>query len=115
MDGMGAVRTSIRRETMKKEFEQLAAELKKRGVEAEFHDDSLHVKDRAGSAEGIIKNVGSKLGVEYVLDRKACSPSCPVCQGHSPIVRVAGFSAYFTDMHKEVQDQIIARTQQRLV
>lgn len=30
------------------------------------------------------------------------------------VVRVAGFSAYFTDMHKEVQDQIIARTKQRL-
>ncbi len=30
------------------------------------------------------------------------------------IVRVAGFSAYFVDMNKEVQDQIIARTQQRL-
>ena len=32
----------------------------------------------------------------------------------SLVVRVAGFSAYFTDMHKEVQDQIIARTKQRL-
>ena len=32
----------------------------------------------------------------------------------SLIVRVAGFSAYFTDMHKEVQEQIIARTKQRL-
>jgi pyruvate-formate lyase len=30
------------------------------------------------------------------------------------IVRVAGFSAYFVDMNKEVQDQIIARTQHRL-
>ena len=32
----------------------------------------------------------------------------------SLVVRVAGFSAYFTDMHKEVQDQIIARTKQKL-
>ena len=30
------------------------------------------------------------------------------------VVRVAGFSAYFTDMATEVQDQIIARTKQRL-
>jgi len=30
------------------------------------------------------------------------------------IVRVAGFSAYFVDMNKEIQDQIIARTQHRL-
>jgi len=30
------------------------------------------------------------------------------------IVRVAGFSAYFVDMNKEVQNQIIARTQHRL-
>ena len=33
----------------------------------------------------------------------------------SLVVRVAGFSAYFTDMHREVQDQIIARTKQRLI
>ncbi|UCG83293.1 MAG: hypothetical protein JSW38_00235, partial [Dehalococcoidia bacterium] len=32
----------------------------------------------------------------------------------SLVVRVAGFSAYFTDCHREVQDQIIARTKQRL-
>jgi len=32
----------------------------------------------------------------------------------SLVVRVAGFSAYFTDMHLEIQDQIIARTKQRL-
>ena len=30
------------------------------------------------------------------------------------IVRVSGFSAYFIDMNKEIQDQIIARTQHRL-
>lgn len=30
------------------------------------------------------------------------------------LVRVAGFSAYFCDMHPEVQDQIIKRTKQRL-
>lgn len=30
------------------------------------------------------------------------------------VVRVAGFSAYFIDVGKEVQDQIIARTEQRL-
>jgi pyruvate-formate lyase len=30
------------------------------------------------------------------------------------IVRVAGFSAYFVDMNKEIQDQIMARTQHRL-
>ena len=30
------------------------------------------------------------------------------------VVRIAGFSAYFTDMHKEVQDQVIARTKQKL-
>ena len=36
-------------------------------------------------------------------------------QGIPPfVVRVAGFSAYFQDMHTEVQDQIIARTKQRL-
>jgi len=29
------------------------------------------------------------------------------------IVRVAGFSAYFVDMNKEIQDQIMARTQHR--
>jgi formate C-acetyltransferase len=28
------------------------------------------------------------------------------------VVRVAGFSAYFIDMGKEMQDQIIARTEQ---
>ena len=32
----------------------------------------------------------------------------------SLVVRIAGFSAYFTDMHKEVQDQVIARTKQKL-
>ena len=30
------------------------------------------------------------------------------------IIRVAGFSAYFVDMNREIQDQIIARTQHRL-
>jgi formate C-acetyltransferase len=30
------------------------------------------------------------------------------------IVRVAGFSAYFVDMNREIQDQIMARTQHRL-
>ena len=30
------------------------------------------------------------------------------------IVRVSGFSAYFVDMNKEIQDQIISRTQHRL-
>jgi pyruvate-formate lyase len=32
----------------------------------------------------------------------------------SLVVRVAGFSAYFNDCHKEVQEQIIARTKQKL-
>jgi len=99
---------------MKTEFQQLKDELKKKGIEAELHEDVLHVKDKSGNAEGVIKEVGKNLGVEYTVDRKKCSPSCPVCQGYTPIVRVAGFSAYFTDLHKEVQDQIIARTKQRL-
>ncbi len=30
------------------------------------------------------------------------------------IVRIAGFSAYFIDLHKEVQDQLISRTKQKL-
>lgn len=30
------------------------------------------------------------------------------------VIRIAGFSAYFTDMHKEIQDQVIIRTKQRL-
>jgi pyruvate-formate lyase len=29
------------------------------------------------------------------------------------VVRVAGYSAYFIDLHKSLQDQIIARTPQR--
>jgi len=32
----------------------------------------------------------------------------------SLVVRVAGYSAYFTDCHKDVQEQIIARTKQKL-
>ena len=35
-------------------------------------------------------------------------------QHESLVVRVAGFSAYFTDCHQEVQEQIIARTKQKL-
>jgi formate C-acetyltransferase len=30
------------------------------------------------------------------------------------VVRVAGFSAFFTRLHKGVQDEIIARTEQTL-
>jgi hypothetical protein len=99
---------------IKKEFRLLTDELKKKGIEAELHEDVLHVKDKKGDAEGIIKAAGRNLGIDYQIDRKKCSPTCPVCKGYTPIVRVAGFSAYFTDLHKEVQDQIIARTKQRL-
>ena len=99
---------------MKKEFQLLTDELKKKGIEAELHESVLHVKDKKGGAEGVIKDVGKNLGIDYQIDRKKCSSTCPVCQGFTPIVRVAGFSAYFTDLHKEVQDQIIARTKQRL-
>lgn len=99
---------------MNKALEVLSDELKKNGVEAQLHEDVLHVKDPKGNAESIIKEVGKRLEVNYQVDRKKCSPSCPICQGYTPIVRVAGFSAYFTDLHKEVQDQIIARTKQRL-
>ena len=36
-------------------------------------------------------------------------------ENHSGLtVRVAGYSAYFVDLEKEMQDQIIARTEQRL-
>ena len=99
---------------MKKELQQLTDELKRKGIEAELREDVLHVKDKSGTAEGVIKDVGKNLGIDYQIDRKKCSASCPVCQGYTPIVRVAGFSAYFTDLHKEVQDQVIARTKQRL-
>jgi len=99
---------------MKKEFQLLADELKEKGIEAELHEDVLHVKDKKGDAESIIKDAGRNMGIDYQIDRKKCSPTCPVCQGYTPIVRVAGFSAYFTDLHTEVQDQIIARTKQRL-
>jgi predicted GNAT family acetyltransferase len=99
---------------MKKELQQLTDELKKKGIATELCDDMLHVKDEAGNAEAVIKGVGKSLGIEYQIDRKKCGPSCPICRGENPIVRVAGFSAYFMDMHKEVQDQIIARTKQRL-
>jgi hypothetical protein len=99
---------------MKRELQQLTDELTKKGIVAELHDDVLHVKDKAGNAEGVIKDVGKNLGIDYQIDRKKCGSSCPICRGDNPIVRVAGFSAYFMDMHKEVQDQIIARTKQRL-
>jgi hypothetical protein len=101
-------------EKMKENFQQLADELKLKGIESKLDNDMLHVKDTFGNAEGVIRDIGKKLGVEYQISRKSCSPTCPVCQGQNPIVRVAGFSAYFTDLHKEVQDQIIARTKQRL-
>ncbi len=35
-------------------------------------------------------------------------------QHESLVVRVAGYSAYFTDCHKDVQEQIIARTKHKL-
>jgi len=99
---------------MKKELQLLTDELKRKGIEAELHEDVLHVKDKKGDAEGIIKDAGKNLGIHYQIERKKCSSTCPVCQGYTPIVRVAGFSAYFTDLHREVQDQIIDRTKQRL-
>jgi len=99
---------------MKKELQLLTDELKRKGIEAELHEDVLHVKDKKGDADGIIKDAGQNLGIHYQIERKKCSSTCPVCQGYTPIVRVAGFSAYFTDLHREVQDQIIARTKQRL-
>ena len=99
---------------MKKELQLLTDELKRKGIEAELHEDVPHVKDKKGDAEGIIKDAGQNLGIHYQIERKKCSSTCPVCQGYTPIVRVAGFSAYFTDLHREVQDQIIARTKQRL-
>lgn len=99
---------------MKKEYQLLTDELKKKGIEAKLHEDVLHINDTKGDAEGVIRDVGKNLGIDYQVDRKKCAPTCPVCQGYSPIVRVAGFSAYFTDLHTEVQDQIIARTKQRL-
>ncbi len=99
---------------MNKGLQILLDELNKKGVEARLDDDVLHVKDTKGNAETIIKEVGSSLKINYQVERKKCSPSCPICQGYTPVVRVAGFSAYFTDLHKEVQDQIIARTKQRL-
>jgi len=55
---------------MKTEFQQLKDELKKKGIEAELHEDVLHVKDKSGNAEGVIKDFGKNLGVEYTIDRK---------------------------------------------
>jgi formate C-acetyltransferase len=47
---------------------------------------------------------------DAVLEHAQAHPE----EHESLVVRVAGFSAYFTDMHLEIQDQIIARTKQRL-
>ena len=48
---------------MKTEFQQLKDELKKKGIEAELHEDVLHVKDKSGNAEGVIKDFGKNLGI----------------------------------------------------
>lgn len=76
-------------------------------------ENALIIHDTEGVIP-TIKQIEEELNTKYNVTRKQCNLTCPICKGEVPIVRVAGFSAYFTDMHKEVQDQIIARTKQRL-
>jgi formate C-acetyltransferase len=59
------------------------------------------------------------LGIHHiqfnVIDRQILLDAQQHPENHCDlVVRVAGFSSYFIDLEKEVQDQIIARTEQRL-
>ena len=77
--------------------------------------DSILIKHSNKDTEKLIKKTAEQLNINITMEKKnKCNSDCPICRGENPIVRVAGFSAYFMDMHKEVQDQIIARTKQRL-
>lgn len=97
-------------------LQELNNYLTREGTPSELKNDSLFIKHQIKS-EKEIKNIiidwGYQNNINFVMniEKIMCSPNCPVCQGQSPIVRVVGFTAYFTDM--EVQDQIIARTQQK--
>lgn len=96
-------------------IEQLAEILKTKGLVSTIECDSLVIKHADLDIEEFIKDWAKQNFVEVSIKKEnRCAPTCPICQGDNPIVRVAGFSAYFMDMATEVQDQIIARTQQRL-
>jgi hypothetical protein len=90
-------------------LETIRQELSELGVKSELEGGLFIVHDNEA---GVAAKLLNGRGIQF--ERKLCREGCPVCKGENPIVRVAGFSAYFTDMAKEVQDQIIARTQQRL-
>jgi len=100
-------------------LQELVDYLRQAEINCELRDDALFIKHRIKDENNIKNKINTWAGEKNInlhmnIDNIACSTDCPVCQGKDLIVRVAGFSAYFTDMATEVQDQIIARTKQRL-
>jgi len=109
--------TSVGIEVLKQEmakFEWLIPNLKEMGIFFEVKDETIEIPlvDKqpvtADAIRKIIEDAAVKAGIIVVMNEEPR-------QGVPPfVVRVAGFSAYFQDMNVEIQDQIIARTKQRL-
>jgi hypothetical protein len=88
-------------------------ELHTLGILSEIVEDMLVVHDDGvNNADGRGAQYLTEHGIPF--ERKQCAPDCPVCKGDPLIIRIAGFSGYWEDLHKEVQNQLLARTQQRL-
>jgi len=93
--------------------------LTREGFSSELREDSLLIKHQAKNEEVLRNKINdwqNEHKVNFVMNIEHgnfCGTDCPICNGKEIIVRVAGFSAYFVDMAREVQDQIIARTKQR--
>ena len=101
-------------------LQELNTYLGQEGMESELRGDSLLIKHQAKNEEILRNKINDWQNIHHINfvmnieHGDFCGTDCPVCNGKEIIVRVAGFSAYFVDMAKEVQYQIIARTKQKL-
>jgi formate C-acetyltransferase len=84
-----------------------------------FHPSSLKSDEDLKKLSYLIKayfKSGGKHVQFNVVDRKTMEEAQVVPEKHSDlVVRVAGYSAYFTLLGREVQDEVIERTELDLV
>jgi formate C-acetyltransferase len=79
----------------------------------------LYLSDEYKDAFAAYMRSFVNLGIHHiqfnVVDRQILEDAMEHPENYGDlVVRVAGFSAYFTDLDEEVQEQIIARTEQVL-
>lgn len=80
-----------------------------------FHPSTLKTREDLKKLLALIKTYFDYMGKQIqfnVVDRKTLLAAQAHPEDHrNLIVRVAGYSALFTELHKEVQDEIISRTE----